>query len=62
MRLDMVEIGSILERRVVPVEVLHPTMNERVSVTYGTVVTFEVAMIDRVETDNRCIQPDVGLS
>jgi hypothetical protein len=37
-------------------------MNERVPVTYGTVVTLEVAMINRVETDNRCIQPDVGFS
>jgi hypothetical protein len=60
MRLDMIEISSVLEGRVVPVEVLHPTMDERIPVAYGAVVALEVTVVNRVETDDRCEQADVG--
>jgi len=51
MSFDVVKVGRILERLVVPVEVLHPTVDFWVAVTDGRLVALKVTDVDRVEAD-----------
>jgi hypothetical protein len=53
MRFDMIKVGSILESRIIPIQVLHPLMDEWISVSDGAEIALEMAMIYRVEPDHR---------
>lgn len=61
MSLDAIEVGSILETRVVPVEVLHPPVDVGITISDGSIVAFEVGIVNRVEPNDCSVQPDVGL-
>jgi hypothetical protein len=52
MRFDMIKVGSILESGIIPIQVLHPLMDEWVSVSNGAEIALEVPMIHRVEPDH----------
>lgn len=60
-RLDTVKVGCVLESWVVPVQVLHPLVDEWVAIPDGSVVALEVEVVDRVEPDNGCKETNVGL-
>ena len=62
MFLDMLEVGRIFERGVVPVKVLHPLVYVWVSITDGPSIALEVSVIDGVEAHDRRVEPDVRLS
>jgi len=53
MRFDMIKVGSILEGRIIPIQVLHPLVNEWVSVSNGAVIALKMPNIHRVEPDHR---------
>lgn len=61
MLLDMLEVGRILERGVVPVKVQHPLVDMRVPVTDGPSIALEVAVVDGIEAHDRRVEPDVCL-
>ena len=48
-RFDAVKVGRLLERRVVPVEVTHPLVDERISVTDRGEVALEVEVLRKEE-------------
>ena len=58
--LDAVKIGRVLESRVVPVEVLHPFVDEWISVANGAVVALEVSKVDWVKAHNGGVETNVG--
>lgn len=51
MRLDMLEVACVLERRDGPIQLAHPAVKVRVPITYGANIAFEVTDIDWVEAD-----------
>lgn len=57
--LDMLEVGCILERGVVPVKVPHPLVDMRVPITDRPGIALEVTVINRVEAHDRRVEPDV---
>jgi hypothetical protein len=59
---DVIKVGRVLERRIVPVEVLHPLVNVGISIPNGAVVALEMAMVDGVETNDCGVQTNVGFS
>ena len=61
MLLDMLEVGRILERGMVPVKVQHPLVNMRVPVTDSPSIALEVAVVDGIEAYNRRVEPDICL-
>lgn len=61
MLLDMLEVGRILERRVVPVKVLQPLVDVRVPVADGPSIALEVTVINGIEAHDRRVEPDVCL-
>ena len=50
-RLDVLEVARLLESGDIPVQLAHPEVNVRVSVSDGADVAFEVADVDWVEAD-----------
>jgi uncharacterized protein YqfA (UPF0365 family) len=50
--LDMLKLCSVLERRVVPVQVAHPAVQSRVTGSNVADVTLEVLHVDGIETDD----------
>lgn len=52
MRLDMRKVRRALESVVFPVQLLHPTIDIRISSSDGVVVAFEVTDVDGIEADN----------
>ena len=61
MFLDMLEVGCILERRVVPIKVLHPPVDVRVPVADGPGIALEVTVVDGIEAYDCRVEPDVCL-
>jgi len=59
--LGMIEIVGLLERGVIPVEVLEPSIDMRISMSDIPDVAFEMAHVDWVEADDSGIEPYVGL-
>ena len=49
----------ILELRHLPVQILQPPIDTRIAVPYGILVRLEQRHIDRVEADNRDVEPDI---
>ena len=52
-RLDVIKVARILERREVPVQLAHPRVNVGIAVTNGAQVAFEVPDINGIKTDLR---------
>ena len=61
MFLDMLEVGRILERGVVPVKVQQPLVDMRVPVADGPSIALEVTVVDGIEAHDRRVEPDVRL-
>ena len=59
MLLDMLEVGRILKRGVVPVKVPRPLVDMRVSITDDPGIALEVTVINRVEAYDPRVEPDV---
>ena len=59
MLLDMLEVGCILERGIVPEKVPHPLVDMRIPITDGPSIALEVTVINRVEAHDRRVEPDV---
>ena len=57
--LDMLEVGRLLELRMVPVHAFEPVVQDRILASYHTEVTFEVLNIDRVEADQSTEYPHI---
>jgi hypothetical protein len=55
----MIEVGCILKGRVIPIQVLHPLVDQRVPVSDGAIVAFEVTVVDWIETDYGRVQANV---
>jgi hypothetical protein len=60
MLLDMFELGRVLERRYIPVQMAHPLMQRRVPRANIADVALEVLHVYGVEADDRCEQSNVG--
>ncbi len=63
MSFDVLKVASILELRLVPVELTHPQMNRRVSVPYRADVALEMPDVHRVKahlTETQIIQRGQG--
>jgi len=58
---DVVKVRGVLERRVLPVQLLHPPVDIRISMADIADVTFEVPDIDWIETDDSDPKPNVCL-
>lgn len=58
---DMFELGAILERRDVPIQVPEPFVQRWVSGADVSDVAFEVLHVDHVESDDSGIQPYICL-
>jgi hypothetical protein len=52
MRLDVLKVCRVLERRIVPVQLAHPAVQVRVPITDVADVALEVADVDRVKADD----------
>jgi len=61
MLLDMLEVGRILERGVVPVKVPQPLVDLRVPVADSPSVALEVTVVDGIEPHDCRVEPDVCL-
>ena len=61
MLLDMLEVGRIFERGVVPVKVQQPLVDMRVPVADGPGIALEVTVVDGIEAHDRRVEPDVRL-
>lgn len=55
------KIGRVFESRMIPVQVLHPTIDQRVAIANGANVALVVDEIDRIKPNHTCEQPDVCL-
>jgi len=58
--LDMVKVRGVFERRVLPVQFLHPPVDIRISMADIADVTFEVSDVDRIEANDGNPKPNVG--
>lgn len=59
--LDVLELGRILELRMVPIQVSHPLMQCRITTPNIPNVALEVLHVHRIEPDNCNKEPDVHL-
>lgn len=59
MLLDMLEVGRVLERGVVPVKVPQPLMDVWVPIADGPSIALEVTVVDGIEAHDRRVEPDV---
>jgi hypothetical protein len=50
----VLKVGRLLERRHIPVQVLHPAINVGVIVSNRAEIAFKVTMVDWVESDLPC--------
>ena len=62
MSLDVVKVRGVLESRVLPVQLLHPPVDIRISVTNIANVALEVPDINRVEANLIWLTQNVSLS
>lgn len=58
---DVFKVGRLLERLVLPVQVLQPPVELRVVVSDEPSIALEVGVVDRVEADEGREESDVGL-
>ena len=60
MLLDMLELGRVPKRRLVPIQVADPFVDGRVAGANVAYVAFEVLDVDGVEADDGRVEADVG--
>ena len=61
MMFDVIEVGSVVEGRVLPIEQSQPSMEMGISGPNVPNIAFEVLNVDGIEADDGREKPDVGL-
>ena len=55
----MLKQRGILERRDFPIQILQPLMDSRIAISNGVLVRLEQRHVDRIETHDGDVKPDV---